>query len=412
MNEQDRHGSRSGGSARGARVRSGGSARPLPRPATPPSSANAGDSAGRPARPGAVHLGAASVGRSVPEAGPAPSRTPRAPRPGSRSGSGSGPESFEPSPSGSAEGAPRRGRRRLSRRARLARTLAILALVLLLAWPTGLALWANSRIAHTDALSGAADTPGTTYLIAGADIAQGEAQRTDTLMLLHKAPNGRSYLVSIPRDTLVDIPGHGGYKINAAYAFGGAPLLVKTMESFTGLTIDHFIVIGFDGVEGIVNSVGHVNLCIDRDVDDPKSGLVMTEGCHDVAGDQALAFVRARAFDPTADIGRQQRQQQFVGSLMNRVASPGVLLNPISQVNLVRAGTDAVVTDEKTGLIDLSRAVLTMRSAMKDGTNLQMPIKNPAFMTKHSGVAVQVDDAEIDAFFRAMENGSAEAPAQ
>lgn len=368
-----------------------------------------------------MHLGAASVGRSVPEPGPASLRTPRLARPGSRSGSGagsgggsgSGRGPFGPSsPNDSPEGAPRRGRRRPSRRARLARTLAVLALVLLLAWPTGLALWANSRIAHTDALSGAADTPGTTYLIAGADIAQGEAQRTDTLMLLHKAPNGRSYLVSIPRDTLVDIPGHGGYKINAAYAFGGAPLLVKTMESFTGLTIDHFIVIGFDGVEGIVNSVGHVNLCIDRDVDDPKSGLVMTEGCHDVGGDQALAFVRARAFDPTADIGRQQRQQQFVGSLMNRVASPGVLLNPLSQVNLVRAGTDAVVTDEKTGLIDLSRAVLTMRSAMKDGTNLQMPIKNPAFMTKHSGVAVQVDDAEIDAFFRSIENGSAEAPAK
>lgn len=314
----------------------------------------------------------------------------------------------ESQPSMSAPSAPRarRPRRGPSRRTRLLRTLAVV-LVLLLAWPVGLGFWADSRINHVDALSGAPNTPGTTYLLAGADLGDdGAAQRTDTIMLLHKAPNGQSYLVSIPRDTLVDIPGRGKYKINAAYAFGGPELLVKTVEQFTGLTIDHFVTLGFDGVSQVTDAVGHVNLCIDRDVDDPKSELKMTKGCHDVGGDQALAFVRARYFDPRADLGRQERQQQFVASLMKRAVSPAVLLNPIAHVKLATAAGDALETDPSTGLIDVTRLALTMRSATGSGNAVPMPIKNPAFQTRHSGVAIQVDDAEVAQFFQDIQNGT------
>ncbi|MCL6423964.1 LCP family protein [Brachybacterium sp. JHP9] len=308
---------------------------------------------------------------------------------------------------------------RLPRPVRLASALLVLVLVLSIGWAGGLLLWANSRITHVDALSGVANTPGTTYLIAGSDARGGdtvqddgtEGQRTDTMMLLHKAPGGRSYLVSLPRDTLVDIPGQGKYKLNAAYAFGGPALLVKTVEQFTGLTIDHYVEVGFDGVAGIVDAVGTVNLCIDQDVDDEKSGLKMTAGCHDVGGEQALAFVRARYFDPTADIGRQGRQQQFIGALMNRVSSPGVLLNPVAQMRLAGAGSAALSTDPGTGMIDLGQAGLTMRGAMNGGTNLPLPIADPNFQTKHSGVALLTDPAEVDAFFRGIEDGSATAPA-
>ncbi|WP_341856007.1 LCP family protein [Brachybacterium sp. GPGPB12] len=230
----------------------------------------------------------------------------------------------------------RRRRSRIPRPMRLGATLAVSLLVIVLGWGAGLTLWANSRIEHVDALSEAENTPGTTYLIAGSDKRDGEAvnadgtegARTDTIMLLHKARGGKSYLISLPRDTLVDIPGYGGYKLNAAYSFGGAPLLVETVEEFTGLTIDHYVEIGFDGVSQVVDAVGHVNLCIDQDVDDEKSGLKMTEGRHDVGGEQALAFVRARYFDPTADIGRQARQRQFVSALMDRATSPAVLAEP------------------------------------------------------------------------------------
>lgn len=385
--EEERHSSR---------AREGGSARPLSRP-MPPSSR-------RPAPQPAPRTPTKQFpAPEVPPRGPATRSLPRVAREGEW-------EDPATAPSPQRRHTQRTQRTRLTRKGRLVTIVAALILVALVAWPVGLGLWANSRIQHVEALSGAPDTPGTTTLIAGADIAQGTSQRTDTLMLVHEAPNGKKYLVSIPRDTLVNIPGKGGYKINAAYAFGGAPLLVKTVEQFTGLTVDHFIVIGFDGVTDVVNAVGTVNLCIDQNVDDVKSGLKMTEGCHDVGGEQALAFVRARYFDPTADLGRQKRQQQFVSKLSDRITSPDVLLNPFTHVSLANAGTKALVTDENTGLIDLGFAALTLRGAMQDNANMQMPIENPAFQTKYSGVAILVDDQKIDEFFRSIENGTATPP--
>lgn len=299
-------------------------------------------------------------------------------------------------------------------------TLLALVLVVVLGWGIGLSLWADSRIDHVEALSDRDDTPGTTYLIAGSD-RRAEAEtpddgiegaRADTIMLLHRAPGGNSYLVSLPRDTLVDIPGHGGYKLNAAFSFGGAPLLVETVEEFTGLTIDHYVEIGFDGVAGVVDAVDHVNLCIDQDVDDERSGLQMTEGCHDVGGEQALAFVRARYFDPTADLGRQQRQQQFVGALMSRLTAPSVLLNPVAQVRVAGAGSDALITSEGTGIIDVGRMALTARSAMNNEGTLSLPIADPEYQTNNSGVAVLTDDEEVATFFDAIADGSAESPAE
>ncbi|MGO3501639.1 MAG: LCP family protein [Brachybacterium tyrofermentans] len=337
-------------------------------------------------------------------------------RSGSSTRAEAGHDPVAPPPPGPARSTRRRSR--FPRPLRLGATLMVLVLVVVVGWVAGLVLWADSRIEHVDALSGIENTEGTTYLIAGSDRRGGDAvdddgtegARTDTIMLLHKARNGNSYLISLPRDTLVDIPGRGGYKLNAAYAFGGAPLLVETVEEFTGLTIDHYVEIGFDGVSGMVDAVDHVNLCIDRDVDDKKSGLSMTEGCHDVGGEQALAFVRARYFDPTADIGRQQRQQQFVSALMDRVTSPAVLLNPFSQVKLAGAGSDSLVTSEGTGIFTVGRMALTARSAMSAGT-LTMPVENPEFQTQNSGVAILTDDADIATFFDSVEDGSAEATA-
>ncbi|MCS6711034.1 LCP family protein [Brachybacterium sp. EF45031] len=330
-----------------------------------------------------------------------------------------GPPAPAPRPSGSRPSTRRRrGIRRIPRPVRQATTLLCLLLVISLGWGIGLAGWADSRIAHVDALSSAEGTRGTTYLMAGSDRRGGttvaddgtEGQRADTIILLHRAPNGRSSLVSLPRDTLVDIPGHGRMKLNAAYALGGPALLVRTVEEFTGLTVDHFVEVGFDGVASLVDAVGTVNLCIDRDVDDPKSGLRMTQGCHDVGGEQALAFVRARAFDPTADIGRQQRQQQFLAALMKRSASPGVLFNPVAQVRLAGAGSAALRTDERSGILDVGRMALTMRDAQNDGRVLSIPIEDPQFRTRHSGVAILTDDDEVRSFFAGIRDGSAEPP--
>ncbi|GAA4720605.1 hypothetical protein GCM10023216_06970 [Isoptericola chiayiensis] len=273
------------------------------------------------------------------------------------------------------------------RKGRVAALVLALLLVLLLAWPVGLLIWANGKIQHTEALSGAEGTSGTTYLLAGSDargsggIDDGTAgARTDTIMVLHQPRSGPTALISIPRDTYAEIPGEGASKINSAYAWGGPPLLVESVEQLTGLTVDHYAEIGFGSLQEIVDAVGGVELCLDYDVDDKRSELVWEAGCHQADGATALAFSRMRYSDPKGDIGRAERQRQVIAATADKVVQPSVLLNPIDQVQLVEAGTDALLVDEDTGMIDLGRLALAFKSATgPEGVTGTPPIADPGY---------------------------------
>lgn len=96
-------------------------------------------------------------------------------------------------------------------------------------------------------------------------------------------------------------------------------VMVETVEELTNTKIDHYTQIGMSGVENLVNSVGGVNLCLDYDVNDPKSELVWKAGCHDVDGRTALAFARMRYSDPLGDFGRAARQRQVISKLMSKI---------------------------------------------------------------------------------------------
>lgn len=304
-----------------------------------------------------------------------------------------------------------RQRRRLRR---FATTLVVL-LVLTLAWPVGLVIWANGLIQHTDALSGAPDTAGTTYLLAGSD-ARGaggipddgaEGARTDTILLLHKPVNGPVALISLPRDTYVEIEGHGPAKLNAAYVYGGPPLLVRTVEQLTGLTVDHYAEIGLGGVAQVVDAVGGVDLCYDRDVDDPESQMVWTAGCHTVDGAQALPFVRMRKADPEGDIGRAARQRQLIGAVMGKVDPASLVWHPSQQVALVRAGTGALTLDEDANIVDLARLALAFRAANGDGgITGTPPIANLDYRPGNVGSTVLLDPAASPGFWAAIRDGS------
>lgn len=317
-------------------------------------------------------------------------------------------------PAGPTSGPAPRGRpsRATFRRRRL--ILLAVVLVLLLAWPIGLVVWADGRMNHTEALSGRAGTPSTTYLLAGSDSrADGtlvgdptEGARTDTIMLLTAPGDGTASLVSLPRDTLVDIPGHGQNKLNAAYSFGGAPLLVSTVEGLTGITVDHYVEIGMGGVESIVNAVGGVNLCWDSDVNDPDSGMVWAAGCHDVDGAQALAFARMRKSDPTGDIGRGLRQQMVIQAVTAKLRGPSLLL-PTTQIPLITAGTDALVTDPSTGVVDLGRMALTFRSATgPGGFRGTPPIADPDYRPGNLGSTVLLNVDESPLFWQQVMDGT------
>jgi LCP family protein required for cell wall assembly len=277
----------------------------------------------------------------------------------------------------------------------------------------GFWLWVESRINHVDALSGAADTPGETYLIVGSDARDGWADdgtmgaRSDTIIVLHRPANGPTALISIPRDSYVAIPGHDYNKINAAYAFGGPLLLVQTVEQLTGLTIDHYVEVGFLGVSDVVDALGGVELCYDSDVNDPLSTMVWTAGCHVVDGPSALAFSRMRYSDPIGDIGRTQRQQQLVSAVAEKTLRPATLLNPFSVISVTNASLDSLRVNNGTHAIDLAKAALAFRSAQGSGAVTGTPpLVSLNYRVEGVGSTVRLDPDTIDEFWRKIADGS------
>jgi len=147
---------------------------------------------------------------------------------------------------------------------------------------------------------------------------ESELGRADTIMLLYLNPvQKRVTLLSIPRDTLVDIPGYGEDKINAAYAFGGEELMIKTVSNFLDAKINHFVTIDFDGFVKLIDALGGVDVTIERPLIDSKSGANFSPGNHHLTGEQALAYSRSRSTE-LADIGRIQRQQLLFKEVINQ----------------------------------------------------------------------------------------------
>lgn len=311
-------------------------------------------------------------------------------------------------------------------RRRLRRTAFVLALLLALAiaWPVGLLVWANGKIQHIAALPGSADTAGTTYLLAGSDV-RGEAgglpedgtvgARTDTIMVLHVPASGPTALISLPRDTYAEIPGFGANKLNAAYAWGGAPLLVQTVELLTGLHIDHYAEIGLGGVAAIVDAVGGVELCMDPavnkvnfPVNDPESGMVWeAPGCQLVGGPAALAFARMRKADLEGDIGRARRQQQLIASVASTVADPSLVFRPTEQVSLARTGLGAITVSEGTNILDIGRLALAFRNATgPEGIRGTPPISSMDYRPGNVGSTVLLDPEATPQFWVDIRDGS------
>jgi LCP family protein required for cell wall assembly len=184
--------------------------------------------------------------------------------------------------------------------------------------------------------------------------------RTDTMMLVHiSADSNAVTVVSLPRDTLATIPAftddrgrkHRAQqaKLNAAYAEGGAPLMVSTVEALTGVTINHYLELNFNGFLQMVDAVDGVEVCLAKPLKDAKSGLNLPAGRQTISGPQSLAYVRARYVDPTADLGRMKRQQKFVASIVKKATSAGTILNPIKLNGFLSAVAGSITTDSGLG---------------------------------------------------------------
>ena len=308
---------------------------------------------------------------------------------------------------------PSRGKRRW-----LKYTSAVLAVILITLCGYTWHLWnkASDQLRRVDALSSMADTPGETWLIVGSDSRADGAiadtttagQRADSVMVLHKAENGQTSLTSLPRDTYVNIPGYGEDKINASYAYGGAKLLVKTVEGLTKMKINHYVEVGMGGVKNVVDAVGGVEACLDYDVDDHDSGLIWNTAqgkCQQVNGEKALAFSRMRKSDPTGDIGRGLRQRAIISAAVKKAMSPSTLLNPSATSKLVDAGTGSLTVDKDSGVWDIGQMVLAFRSASNDGLTGAPPIEDPDYEPGGVGSTVLLVDTTAPIFFGKVRDG-------
>jgi LCP family protein required for cell wall assembly len=308
------------------------------------------------------------------------------------------------------------------------RRILIGAAVLVVAW-LAFMVWvpfhAWSKVHRLDADPGGARpavSKGHDYVLVGSDsregltaqqqkqLTTGSAQdapgkRTDSIIVVHvPAGDGKPALISLPRDSYVPIPGHGRNKLNAAYALGGPKLLVQTIEAVTDVRIDGYVEIGFGGFSSVVDSLSGVDICVARPMKDPLAGINLKAGCQTLNGSKALGYVRARYSDPLGDIGRVQRQRQFLGAIMHKALSPSTVLIPWRYYGFATTAGAGLTVGQDTSLSDVTRVLQAMRSVSNgEGLSLTVPISDPALPT-HVGSAVKWDSKKAVDLFTAIKN--------
>ncbi|MGW2033043.1 LCP family protein [Streptomyces sp. NPDC001811] len=239
--------------------------------------------------------------------------------------------------------------------------------------------------------------------------------RSDTAMIVHVyRGHQRASAVSIPRDTLVDRPrctdtkgtahpAASGVMFNEAYSTGGAACAVKTVESLTGIRMDHYLEVDFQGFQKLIDDLGGVRVTTTKDIDDRQSHLKLQAGTHTLNGEQALGLVRTRhGVGDGSDLGRIQLQQAFVKALIDQVKHVGVLTNPKKLYDLADTATKAVTTDSDLGsvnsLIDFAGGLKGIGSSRM--TMVTMPVRyDPANPNR-----VLIAEAKAQLVWNALKN--------
>ena len=299
----------------------------------------------------------------------------------------------------------------------------------------------TAAIPKIDAFAGLNDRPkkessAVNYLVVGSDTREGlsraeikrlkvggtevaAGKRSDTMLLVHiSKKRDKAAIISVPRDTYARIPEHENSqgklvpatysKINSAYNWGGAPLLIQTFEAMSGLRIDHYVEINFVGFVRMVDALGGVEICTKRDIDDPKSHLVLPAGRHILDGVDSLKYVRTRQFDGLGDLGRMKRQQEFAGAMLRKATSAGVLLNPVKMIDFVGSALDSVVTDEGLNQGDLLTLGKQLRNLSASNVRtLTIPLKYYNYSKNGVSAAVLWDPVLAPELFERIKNDDA-----
>ena len=253
--------------------------------------------------------------------------------------------------------------------------------------------------------------------VGGTDVAAGK--RSDTMLLIHiSKKRDKAAIISIPRDSYALIPEHNNSqgklipaaysKINSAYNWGGAPLLIETLESMSDLRIDHYVELNFVGFVRMVDALGGVEICTKKDINDPKSHLTLPAGTHVLDGVDSLKFVRTRVFDGLGDLGRMKRQQEFASAMLRKATSAGVLLNPVKMVDFINSALDSVVTDEGLSQGDLLTLGKQLRNLSASNVRtLTIPLQYYNYNKNGVSAAVLWDPVLAPELFERIKNDEA-----
>jgi LCP family protein required for cell wall assembly len=280
----------------------------------------------------------------------------------------------------------------------------------------------DGQVQRTDAFAGVTGSrppvvaPGAmNILLLGSDSrdpaskANGGQWRTDTIILMHvQADHKHAYLISIPRDTYVYIPksptnpdqGDTNDKINSAFAWGGVPLVVQTVEGFTGVHVDHVAIIDFGGFQEVTDALGGVDMYVDQTIKSIHPPYrTFTKGNQHFTGAEALDYVRQRYQFADGDITREKHQQVFLKAVMDKAASSGTLTSPGKLTSFLDAVTKALTVDKQfPSLAGLAWEFHSLGS--KDLTFMTSPIAG--FPTINGQSVVKSDSAKASALYDAV----------
>jgi LCP family protein required for cell wall assembly len=296
--------------------------------------------------------------------------------------------------------------------------IAVLAVLALLVGGGVTAVWAygrtlNGNVKRTDVFSKIPSSSRPTQAVTGAmnvlllgsdsrDPASTADSRSDTIMLLHlDADHKHAYVISIPRDTWVSIPGNDDAKINSAYAYGGMPLAVQTVENYTGVRIDHTVLIDFAGFQQVVDALGGIDMYVEQTITSIFPPYrVFNQGNQHFTGAQALDYVRQRYQFTDGDFTREKHQQEFLKALLDKAASGGMLTNPARLNSFLQAVTKSVTVDQDFDLVGMALQLSNLRS--NDITFLTSPSAGTGWEGDQSVVEPDVPAAK--ALYAAVAN--------
>ena len=298
--------------------------------------------------------------------------------------------------------------------------LSVLAIFLVLTLATGgLALWVRHSIASgmefiADPFAGiptrapqqkvaAGEEPAVNILVLGTDSRTSAsdpsqwkegAQRTDAIMIIQVSGDRKTVSVmSIPRDSWVEIPGHGQGKINAAYSYGGPSLTIHTVENLTGIHIDHFAVANFESFVALTDEIGGVR--INLKTPQTLAGKELGAGAQVLDGQQALAYARERSSLPNGDFDRVKRQQTWMRSIVSRVLTNGTLSSPTALYSFLKTASRTVAVDESFTLNQMQSLALETRHLHSNDIAF-MTVPTAGTGTSVDGQSIVTLDADAD----------------